>query len=333
MHCPAVDLLIHLLWVVGGLVALYFGAEWLVKGAATIALKVGISPLVVGLTVVAFGTSAPELLVCLESNNNGQSDIALGNIIGSNICNIALILGIAAIMKPVVIHLQIIRREMPILICATLVFILMLMDKTITGLEGGLLVVGIIAYVLFSLISARKQTKGATELSEFSEDELEEMKKSGSKELFISLFLICLGLGALKIGSEWLVVHGGAVALSLGVSEAIIALFLFAFGTSLPELATSIAAVRQGEGDIITGNAVGSCIFNLMAVIGITALVTPINEVQIEFVDKAVMIGVTLIITIFMFSKRSLNRLEGSILVVGYLGYSVARYMMDQGLL
>lgn len=328
---PDVELIIHFFWVLAGLTALYFGAEWLVKGAATIAIKVGISPLVVGLTVVAFGTSAPELLVCLEANGKGQSDIALGNIIGSNICNLALILGVAAMMKPVVVHLQVIRREMPILIAATLLFVGLMSDKRLDLWEGALLFLGIGIYVVASLIASKRQGNKVAELSEFSDEELEEMKEEGGGRIFVSLGQIAVGLIVLKFGSEWLVVHGEAIALTLGVSEAIIALFLFAFGTSLPELATSVAAIRQGQGDIVTGNAVGSCIFNILAVMGITALVHPVQEQNIEFLDKAVMVGLTLGITIFMFTKMRLNRLEGGVLVLGYLGYSVIRYLMDQG--
>ncbi|SHJ33616.1 cation:H+ antiporter [Rubritalea squalenifaciens DSM 18772] len=325
-------IIIHFLFIIGGLVALYFGAEWLVGGASSIAIKLGISPLVVGLTVVAFGTSAPELLVSLQANLNGQPDVALGNIIGSNICNIALILGVAAAMKPVVIHLQIIKREMPILIITSLVFVAMLWDKRIERWEGGILFAGIIIYVTASLIEARKE-KGAGDYEEFSEEEVEEMKKSGASQMVKSVLLIIVGLVALKFGSQWLVEHGAEVAKWFGVSEAIIALFLFAFGTSLPELATSIVAIRKGQGDIITGNAIGSCIFNILTVIGITAMVHPIAEQNIASLDKMVMLGLTIVITLFMWSRMALNRIEGWLLLFGYLTYSVVRYCMDQGII
>lgn len=322
----------HFLWILGGLAALYFGAEWLVNGASSIAIRIGISPLVVGLTVVAFGTSAPELLVSLQANMAGQPDVALGNVIGSNICNIALILGVAAVMKPVVIHLQLIKREMPILIVASLVFVVMLWDKRIERWEGGILVAGIIVYVVASIIQARRENS-AGDFDEFSEDQVESMQHSGSKAMVKSITLIILGLVTLKFGSEWLVEHGSAVAMALGVSEAIIALFLFAFGTSLPELATSIVAVRKGQGDIITGNAIGSCIFNILTVIGITALVMPIHEQNIVFVDKGVMLGLTIAITLFMWSRMALKKIEGWLLLLGYGAYSVIRYCIDQGMI
>jgi len=268
----------------------------------------------------------------LEANNGGNSDIALGSVIGSNICNIALILGIAAMLKPLNIHKQIVKREIPILIIASLAFVAMLWDKQISVLEGVVLTVGIVSYVGYSLFESRKQNKNEEELGEFSAEELAEMKSVSGAKLLLSIGLIIGGLLTLKFGTDWLLVHGEAVALSIGVSEAIIALFLFAFGTSLPELATSVAAIKQGEGDIITGNAIGSCIFNILAVMGITAIVKPIHEVNIQFVDKGVMIGFTLLITVFMCTKMRLNKVEGIILLVGYIAYSTIRYLMDQGI-
>jgi len=320
-----VELLQDICLIIAGFIALYFGAEWLVKGASEIAIKVGISPLVVGLTVVAFGTSTPELLVCLKANAVDQPDVALGNIIGSNICNIALILGIAALMKPIEIHRQIIRREMPILIVVTLGFIGMLWNGSISQIEGGLLFFCVVTYVVVSIFQSRKE-QGQDDYGEFSADEVAAVQQSGAKKLAISLAFILVGLGVLKFGSEWLVEGGENVASAMGIDEAIIALFLFAFGTSLPELATSIVAVRKGEGDIITGNAIGSCIFNILAVIGITAMVKPIAEGEIELLDKMVMLGVTVGIFIFMWSRMRLNRIEGAILLVGYATYCVVRY-------
>ena len=322
-----VELFQDICLIIAGLIALYFGAEWLVKGASEIAIKMGISPLVVGLTVVAFGTSTPELLVCLEANLDGHPDIALGNIIGSNICNIALILGVAAVMKPIEIHRQIIRREMPILIVVTLAFIGMLWDGNVSQIEGGVLFLSVVTYVVVSIVQSRKE-QGQDDFGEFSADEVTAVRKSGAKKLVISVVLMLVGLGVLKFGSEWLVKGGENVATEIGIDEAIIALFLFAFGTSLPELATSIVAIRKGEGDIITGNAIGSCIFNILAVIGITAMVKPIAQGEIELLDKIVMLGVTVGIFFFMWSRMRLNRIEGVILLVGYAVYCVVRYNM-----
>lgn len=306
---------------------MYFGAEWLVKGASEIAIKLGISPLVVGLTVVAFGTSMPELLVCLEANGEGFPDVALGNIIGSNICNIALILGVSAVMRPIVINRQIIRKEMPILILVTLGFIGVLYNGSVSRAEGGMLFLAVITYVAVSIYQSKKE-KNPDDYGEFSSEEVSKVQQSGAREMTISVISILIGLVVLKFGSGWLVDGGEFIAIEMGVDKAIVALFLFAFGTSLPELATSIIAVRKGQGDIVTGNAIGSCIFNILAVIGITALVKPIAQGEIELLDKMVMLGVTVGIFFFMWSRMRLNRIEGVILLVGYIVYCVVRYNM-----
>lgn len=332
LHLRPVELIQNILLVVAGLVALFYGAEWLVKGASDIAIKVGISPLVVGLTVVAFGTSAPELLVCLEANANGRPDVALGNIIGSNICNIALILGVAALIKPVQVHRQIIKKEMPILLLVSVVFLLMLFDGEVSVLEGAILFVSVLVYVVVSICQSRKESN-QDDYGEFDPEEVKKLQKSGLGHLLLSVLFVFIGLVVLKFGSQWLVNGGGFLAKELGVSDAIIALLLFAFGTSLPELATSIVAVRRGEGDIITGNAIGSCIFNVLAVIGLTALVNPIAEGNIESVDKWVMLGVTVGVFIFMGSRMRLGRIEGLCLVLVYAAYCVLRALMDQSLL
>ncbi len=328
-----VELTLHILWLIGGLAALYFGAEWLVKGASEIALKLGVSPLVVGLTVVAFGTSAPELLVCLESMSGGdpKPDVALGNIIGSNICNIALILGVGALMRPIVIHKQIIKREVPILLVASVVFILSLLDGQIQRWEGVVMALGIVIYVISSLKMAGSESQEAG-CEEFSEEEVAEAVKGGTGRVMGNIGLVLVGLVTLKYGAEWLVTHGSEIARHFNVSEAIIALLIFAIGTSLPELATAIIASRKGQGDIITGNAVGSCIFNLLAVIGITASFYPLSSGGIEWVDLGVMLGVILLIMPFMWTRMRLNRLEGAVLLIGYLAYCVVRSSMDSGL-
>lgn len=322
------DQFIHLLWVVTGLVLLYFGAEGLVKGAADIALKLGISPLVVGLTVVAFGTSAPELLVCLDANKAGEPSIALGNIIGSNICNIALILGVGALIRPIVVDKQIILREMPILLVATLAFVVMMLTGDgISRVEGGILTLGIIVYVVSSFLSSKKEN--SEESDDFSAEDIKSAREAGAGKMVLSVLFILLGLAGLKYGAQVLVEHGEILASEKywNISPAIVALLLFAFGTSLPELATSIVASRKGQGDIITGNAVGSCIFNIMAVMGITALVHSIayRSEELENFDLYVMVGVCIAILPFMWSKKKLSRAEGGVLLLAYLAYCILR--------
>lgn len=327
---------VDLLWVIGGLVLLYFGAEWLVKGASDIALKLGVSPLVVGLTVVAFGTSAPELLVCLDANGNGNAGMALGNIIGSNICNIALVLGFAALITPIVISKQIVKRELPILIVATLIFLAMLIGVgNPVGLqrwEGGVLLAGIVVYVVSSFLKSRKE--GAADSDEFSSEDIAAAKQAGAGKLILSIGFIILGCVALYFGSGWLVEHGEILAVDhLKVDPAVVALILIAFGTSVPELATSVVAAKKGEGDIILGNAVGSCIFNLLAVMGITAVVKPVAYAGVQPFDLWVMIGVTVLILPFMLTKMRLSRIEGGLLLVAYLGYCGIIFAMQKGII
>lgn len=309
-------------WLLLGLTLLYFGAEWLVKGSSEIALKVGISPLVVGLTVVAFGTSAPELLVSLKANMHvpPQGDIALGNVVGSNICNIALILGVGALIRPITVHAQILKREMPLLLVASVVFVAMLWDGQIARWEGGILAAGIVIYVIASIRMARREPR-PEQFDEFSEEDVKEIKKAGAGRIVLDILLVVIGLVTLVYGADRMVVSGEALARIFGVPEAIIALTLIAFGTSLPELATSIVASIKNQGDIITGNAIGSCMFNLLAVVGIAALVLPLNASELNKSDLWVMLGVTAMVFPFLASGRGLARSEGAVLLTGYLAY------------
>ena len=318
------DILINSGWVILGLALLYYGAEWLVKGSGELALRVGISPLIVGLTVVAFGTSAPELLVSVSANMKTppQGDFALGNVVGSNICNLALVLGIAALIKPFGVHKQVLRREMPILIVATLVFVAMLLDGNIARWEGGILAAGVVFYTVSSIWRGKNGAEVDTDL-DLTDEEIAEVQKAGKALVFKSIAFILVGIGALVFGANRLVYGGSEIASALGVPPAVIALTLVAFGTSLPEIATVVVAVLKGEGDLVTGNAVGSCIFNLLAVIGITASVAPLNQGALEMADLVVMAAVTILVMPFMLSRKTLSRLEGSILMACYLCYTV----------
>lgn len=320
------EILLNLGWVTLGLVLLYFGAEWLVKGSASIALKLGVSPLVVGLTVVAFGTSAPELLVCLQANfKPGGGDIAIGNLVGSNICNILMVLGASAMVFPLGIHEQIIKREMNILLGASLIFVAMLYDGWLGRIEGVLLFVGILVYVTYSIYDARRtpSTEDDGDLDEvLSPEEIEEAQKGGMKNIAKDLGLIVVGIVFLMFGANRLVAGGEQLAIMLAVPKAIIALSLFAFGTSLPELATGMMAAWRKEGDIVVGNAVGSCIFNLLAVGGVTAMVSPIKTVDLLPADFAVMLLTVVLSMVLMWTRRTISRVEGAVMLAIYLGYS-----------
>ena len=307
-----------------GFVLLYFGAEWLVKGSGEIAYRVGISPLVVGLTVVAFGTSAPELMVSLKANLGAspEPDIALGNIIGSNICNIMLILGVGALVRPIVVHGQIIKREVPILLVATLVFFGMLWDGTVNRVEGGVLFAGIIFYVVASVLMAKKEPQ-PSQYDEAEAEQIKIVKRSGPGRVVLDLGLILIGLAGLVLGAHLLVGSGVFLAEDFGVPSAIIGLTLVAFGTSLPELATAVVAARRNQGDIITGAAIGSCIFNILCVIGIASLVLRLNADKVNRVDLWVMLGATVLIIPLLATRMKISRGEGLLLLLGYVAYTV----------
>ena len=307
-------------WVVAGLVLLYFGAEWLVRGSSELAIRFGISPLVVGLTVVAFGTSAPELVVSVKANLDGSGGMAIGNVVGSNICNIALVLGVGAVIFPLGIQRQVVRREMPVLLGSTLVFLLMIKDGMIGRLEGGALFVGVLIYVIASLVQARKEDPNVSK--DLDPEVIKAAKAGGLGRVSLNIFLIVIGALLLVLGADRMVVGGESIARFYGVPDAIIGLTLFAFGTSLPELATSVVAAMKKEGDIIVGNAVGSCIFNLLAVVGLAGVVSPLKGEGVTVIHLAVMLALTVILMPMMLHRMKLDRWEGALLVTGYLGFT-----------
>ncbi|MAN81817.1 MAG: calcium/sodium antiporter [Verrucomicrobiota bacterium] len=307
-----------LIYLILGIIGLYFGAEWLVGGSSKLALKIGVSPLVIGLTVVALGTSAPELAVCLRLNLESRPDAALGNIVGSNICNILLILGFSSLIRPLRVHRQIIRKELPILLMVSFALIVMLINKEVASWEGFILCVGIVIYILFSF-------KGANNSGEFkvegeSSSEIDTVSSQGYNGIVL-IALLLAGLILLVLGAFFFEKGGIGLAKAFGVSEAVIGLTLLAFGTSLPELATSIVACMKNEGDIIVGNAVGSSIFNVLAILGITALFKPLSVNDINLIDYSIMIGAVIFCWLFIYKKMELNRIKGVVFLGCYAAY------------
>ena len=307
-----------LIYLILGIIGLYFGAEWLVGGSSKLALKIGVSPLVIGLTVVALGTSAPELAVCLRLNLESRPDAALGNIVGSNICNILLILGFSSLIRPLRVHRQIIRKELPILLMVSFALIVMLINKEVASWEGFILCVGIVIYILFSF-------KGANNSGEFkvegeSSSEIDTVSSQGHNGIVL-IALLLAGLILLVLGAFFFEKGGIGLAKAFGVSEAVIGLTLLAFGTSLPELATSIVACIKNEGDIIVGNAVGSSIFNVLAILGITALFKPLSVNDINLIDYSIMIGAVIFCWLFIYKKMELNRIKGVVFLGCYAAY------------
>ena len=307
-----------LIYLILGIIGLYFGAEWLVGGSSKLALKIGVSPLVIGLTVVALGTSAPELAVCLRLNLESRPDAALGNIVGSNICNILLILGFSSLIRPLRVHREIIRKELPILLMVSFALIVMLINKEVASWEGFILCVGIVIYILFSF-------KGANNSGEFkvegeSSSEIDTVSSQGYNGIVL-IALLLAGLILLVLGAFFFEKGGIGLAKAFGVSEAVIGLTLLAFGTSLPELATSIVACMKNEGDIIVGNAVGSSIFNVLAILGITALFKPLSVNDINLIDYSIMIGAVIFCWLFIYKKMELNRIKGVVFLGCYAAY------------
>jgi cation:H+ antiporter len=294
---------------------LFVGAELLVRGGASLALKLGLTPLVVGLTVVAFGTSTPELIVSLKAAMLGQSDIAIGNVVGSNIFNIGVILGLAAVVYPVSTHLQVLRWDAPLLVAVTLLVPLTFLDGSVSRVEGIILVLATVAYTWWAVRMAKKDEK----LGHEAHIDVPEIKEKGS--VFTDVLKIAAGLGVLVLGSRLLVDNAVLIAKSLGVSEAIIGLTIIAAGTSMPELATSVVAAFRKQSDIALGNVLGSNLFNIMFVLGGSAAIHPVQTTGLKPVDLWMMIGITVILFPMLFTGKRLNRSEGLVLVACYGGY------------
>ena len=300
--------------MLAGLVLLTGGAEGLVRGAASLARRVGLSPLVIGLTVVALGTSAPELVVSVGAALDGNGDLAIGNVVGSNIANIGLILGLSALMSALHVQAQVIRFDMPILSVVTLGMGIFLLDGQVGPWDGAVLVIGLIVYVALSIRWARAEPAAAVQ-DEFDAG-LPAQHQWGTDAL-----LVGLGLAGLVGGARLLVDGAVTLATLLDIDRVVIGLTVVAVGTSLPELATSMVAAWRGEGDIAVGNAVGSCIFNLLGILGVTALVHPLGTGGLSGVDAAVMLGMTLFLLPLMRTGFTLSRTEGSVLLIVYLSY------------
>lgn len=310
-----------LLLIAGGAL-LIGGAELLVRGASRLAIAIGVSPLVVGLTVVAFGTSAPEFAVTIGAAYSGEAEIALGNVVGSNIFNLLFILGLSAAITPLVVHQQLVRTDVPIMIAASLLVAGLGIDGQIGRIEGALLFSGIIAYTLFLIRQSRAESASV-------QREYEQAFGAGrlrATTTAVNLAVIGGGLVLLAVGANWLVGGAVSVAQALGVSELVIGLTIIAGGTSLPEVATSVLASIRGERDIAVGNLVGSNLFNLLGVLGLGGLVAPagipVPTGALTF-DIPVMVGAALATLPIAFTNYTIGRREGLMLFGYYIAYVV----------
>jgi cation:H+ antiporter len=310
-----------------GFVLLYFGAEWLVKGSSSLARSLGVTPIVIGLTVVAFGTSAPELVVSLISSIKGKSMIAVGNVVGSNICNIALVLGLSALFNPIKSDPSVIRRDIPIMLGVSLYLLVLSINNTLGRIEGATLFAGIIAYTFINYYLAKKETRKVSsggEMTAAIESELEEIGYIASRSK--QILLVVVGIAGVVGGAQAVVESAVFIMTELGVSEKFIGLTIVAFGTSLPELATSVVAAMRGEMDISIGNLVGSNVFNIMSVLGAASLVRPIPIPGGFFasglwIDYLVMLFTSFLPWLLMRKTYTVDRKGGAMLLACYVSY------------
>jgi cation:H+ antiporter len=315
---------VTLLLFVGGLVLLVLGANLLVRGASGLALALGISPLAVGLTVVAFGTSAPEVAVSVGAVLSGRTDIATGNVVGSNIFNVLAILGLSALIVPLSVDRQLIRQEVPIMIGASVLLLALGADGRIGWADGGMLVVLLIAYTAFLLVQSRRETRAAQ--AGTNAPLPPPAQRAWNASLPAQIAFVVAGLAALVLGSDWLVTAAVAFAKALGVSDLVIGLTIVAAGTSMPEVATSIAAALKGERDIAVGNVIGSNIFNILGCLGFSALVSGSQGLSVApallAFDIWVVLAVALACLPVFVTGREIARWEGVVFLLYYAAYA-----------
>lgn len=306
---------------ISGLVILILGADFLLRGATRLAAAFGISPLAIGLTIVAIGTASPEIAVSLQAAVNGQGDLTLGNVLGSNIFNILFILGMTAIVAPIVIAEQLIRMDAPIMLAASILVLGLALDGNIGIFDSLVLLACLIAYTIFALHQSRAESKKVQ--NEYAEEFAEKQPRT-TKNTVINIFFILAGLGLLAVGSGWLVESAVTIARALKVSELVIGLTIVAIGTSLPEVTTSVIAALKNESDIAVGNAVGSNIFNLLGVLGVGALLAPDGisvAARVLQLDFLVMIFVALVSLPIFFLDNRISQVEGLLLLTYYISY------------
>ncbi|MFO7878458.1 MAG: calcium/sodium antiporter [Bacteroidales bacterium] len=303
-----------------GLVLLAFSGDWLVRGGSSLAKRFHVSPLVIGVTIISLGTSAPELVVSLNAALSGHPDISIGNVVGSNIANIALVLGLTALLISIPVSRKTIRMDWVVMMVATVLFFLFSLDGILQFYEGLIFVILLITYVLYSVRSSHAEMKG-------------KIKQPSPYGTWLSFVIVLVSIGGLILGSNMLVNSASNIAIGWGVSERVISLSVIAFGTSVPELATSVMAAIRKELDISVGNLIGSNIFNIFGILGVTSLVTdiPVNEDVLKF-DWFWMVGICLLLLVFMLPvKRARIRWwEGMIFLLVYFAYYYIIYFIPE---
>ncbi len=316
------ELLLHVGCLAIGVVGLYYGADLLVKGSVRVAKRAGVSSLVIGLTLVACGTSMPELVVSVNAAIQNKPDISLGNIVGSNICNVGLILGLSALIAPLAVHRNLLKFDAPVMCLTSLLLAgFYFLSRGVTRWEALVMLILFIAYTVWTIFAA-KRAEAASEPEKNRKPDDDEMESKRPLSLGTSLLLAAVGLGLLVFSSS-VFVHGATgIAKILRVGEAIIGLTIVAVGTSLPELATSVVAAIKGERDIAIGNVVGSNIFNILGILGIAPLLRPIRDSNLSMIDLGTMVFFSVILLPIMLTGKRINRAEGALLLLFYVAYA-----------
>jgi cation:H+ antiporter len=321
-------LIVNALIFLAGFAFLTAGAEFLVRGSSRLALRMKVPLVVIGLTVVAFGTSLPELLVTIIANAQGGSvaEMAIGNVVGSNIANFALILGIVSLLRPVNVERKLLFQEYPLMLVASLIFFAMAWNSIISRWEGALLFFGLIGFTLYSYTAARDlPAADQAEAVGVSVEELGAEEQPSTLTLLRDLLFIAIGIGGLLLGAHWLVNSATFIARYAGISELVIGLTLVAVGTSLPELATSTVAILRKEGDIAVGNIVGSNLFNILAIVGISSMIRPLPApLEMRVVDFPFMLLISLLPLLLVLPRpHIMNRWNGTLMLILYIGYNI----------
>lgn len=311
------------LYLLVGIGLLTAGGEAMIRGALGLAKRIGVSPLLSGLVIVGFGTSMPEMVVSVEAALGGQPDIALGNVVGSNIANILLVLGLCAVISPLAVTALALRRDAVTVIAASLLFIFLASSNTLSHLDAAILLLALFAYLAWAYWSERFNAAPSAVVHEAEAGAFDLVTKSAGW----SVIAVVTGLVLLIAGSKILIKGAVGIAHGLGVSEAVIGLTLVAVGTSLPELTVSVIAALRRHADVAVGNVLGSNIFNLLGILGVSAFLQPLEiRGRIAEFDQWVMLGVALLILVFLYTGRQLNRVEGGVLLVGYVAYVGVSY-------
>lgn len=317
-------MLLTIFYFIAGLGLLIGGAELFVRGSSRLAARMGVSSLVIGLTVVSFGTSAPELAISIQSGLDGQTDLLIGNIVGSNICNVLLILGVSALITPLVVDQKLVRQDVPLMIGIALLLWIISLDGSISRMESVGFVLLLLAYIGFQIYQSRRET--SERVKQEYEEALGEPEKINKRHWLFHLVLIISGLALLILGAQWLVDSAIEIARFLGISSVIIGLTIVSVGTSLPEVATSVLAGLKGERDIAVGNVVGSNIFNILCILGISGSILPeaiaVPSGILAF-DLPVMIAVSIACLPVFFTGYTIARWEGFVFLGYYVAYTI----------